>query len=357
MLLAPPRVAVRHRSTTAQTTASPLATTTAPSLPTLDQPRSSRLSPAAQGRLLAVLAFVVAAGGQVVAKAAYGMGAEPVSFLVIRLAAAVGLLVLLTRRQLFDIELRRRLTLLVVGVGFGAQTLAYFSALERAPVRLVVVVVSTYPMVVVTLDAMAERTMPSLRRIAVMGVSLIGLWLAAGSPTVMPDLGVLLALTSAVGYSIYLRASQRALTDVRPMVATAWVLTGALVTMLVIAIATTPAWPSVGGTGLAMLHGMVSTTVPIVAIYAALQRLRATEVAALGPLEPILATGVAAAVLGETLTRPELLGGVIVVAAIAQLSGIRPRFGLPRLPFAVPHRGRPLLDTRPSSTMVQVDRP
>lgn len=349
MLLAPPRVAVRHRTTTAQTTATSLTTTARrPSPPTQTPPTHTppapRLTPAVQGRLLAVLAFLASAGGQVLAKSVYALGAEPVSFLVIRLTAAVGLLVLLTRRELFTLPLRRRLTLLAVGVGFGAQTLAYFSALELAPVRLVVVVVATYPIVVVTLDSIADRVRPSARRMAVMAVSLVGLWLAAGTPTAMPDLGVLLAMTSAVGYSVYLRASQRALTGVRPVVATAWVLTGALLTMLAVAVVFTPSWPSTAGVGLSMLHGVVSTTVPIVAIYAALQRLRASDVAALGPLEPIIATGVAAAVLGETLTTTELVGGAIVVAAIAQLSGFRPRFGLPRLPFAVPRTGRPVPD-------------
>lgn len=288
-----------------------------------------------QGQLLAVTAFLASAAGQVLAKGVYAQGAEPVSFLVIRLAAAVALLCLLARGQLLAIPRRRRLTLLGLGVGFGAQTLAYFSALERSPVALVVVVVSAYPLVVVLQDAVADRAVPSPRRLAVMAVSLVGLWLAAGRPTGMPDAGIALALLSAVGYGTYLRLSAPALTDVRPVVATAWVLSGALLALSVVALLTQPAWPTPTGLAMAGLHGAAATTIPIVAIYAAIQRLSPAEVSTLGPLEPILATAFAAAVLGESLALPQLAGGAVVIASVAALAGLRPRFGLPRLPFAL----------------------
>jgi drug/metabolite transporter (DMT)-like permease len=312
-----------------------------PALTRMTPHLSMPTSPKVQGTLLAVAAFAASAAGQVLAKQVYALGAQPSSFLLIRLVAAVSLLAVISRSRLLAIPTRRRWTLLGIGVAFGVQTLAYFSALELAPVALVVVVVTAYPLVVIVQDSVATRTVPSPARIVLMVVSLGGLWLAAGRPAGLPDLGVGLALVSAVGYGTYLRLSARALTDVRPIVATCWVLSGALVTISIVTALQQPTWPTAPGVVLAILHGAVATTIPIVAIYAAISRMSAGEVSALGPLEPILATGLAAVVLGEALSGDQLLGGALVVGCVAALAGLRPRFGLPRLPFALPRNATP----------------
>lgn len=314
------------------------------------EPRRSllpTLSPSATGRLLMVVAFSASGIGTVVAKSAYRMGAVPVSFLVVRLVVAVLFLAVLCGPALWRLEPTRILKLILIGLGFGVQTLAYYSAVDLAPVGLVVVTVSSYPIVVIAMDAVASRSLPKPSRMAAMAVSLAGLWLGAGSPTGGLDVGIILALISSVGYAVYLRLSAQALTPrypdgplaVRPMVATAWVMAGALVFMTAVALVTSPPVPAGGSTGIAMLHGVMATAVPIVAIYAALQRLGAGQVAVLGPLEPIVATGAAVLMLGESLTLLQGLGVTMVIVAVAQLSGVRPRAVLPRLPFTVP--GRP----------------
>ncbi|MGI9015947.1 MAG: DMT family transporter [Euzebya sp.] len=303
-------------------------------------------SPTVTARLLIVIAFTMSGLGSVMTKGAYGLGATPVSFLLVRLITAVIVLVVACGPALWRLEPRRILTLIVLGFGFGAQTLAYFSAVQIAPVALVVVTVSTYPVVILVMDAVKSRRVPSTARLAAMAVSLLGLWLAAGSPTGRLDTGVLLALGTAVGYAVYLCLSAKALTPrtpdgplaLSPMVATAWVMIGALCVMVVVALVTSTGPPPATAAGIAIAHGIIATAVPIVAIYAALQRLRTEQVAVLGPLEPIVATGMAVLLLGESLNLLQGLGVVVVVAAIAQLSGVRPRAALPRLPFTVPRQ-------------------
>ncbi len=316
----------------------------------------SALPPATVGRLIIVVAFLAAGVGSTLAKSAYALGATPVSFLLIRLLTAVAVLALLTGPSLWRIGARRIGTLVVLGLAFGGQTLAYYNAVQLSPVALVVVVVSSYPIVVIALDAIADRTVPSPLRIATMVASLTGLWLAAGSPVGRPDAGVLLALVSATGYAVYLRISARVLAPsadgrragIAPMVGTFWVMLGALLVIVVVGLLTAPAMPQPAGVGLAVVHGVLSTIVPIVGVYAALQRLTTSEVAVLGPLEPIVATGIAGLVLGETLTGTQTLGVVLVVVAVAQLSGIRPRVGLPRLPFALAKLPRRPAGARPA---------
>ena len=129
------------------------------------------------------------------------------------------------------------------------------------------------------------------------------------------------------------------------MVGTLWVMLGALGLVAVANVTTGQAWPSMTTAALATVHGLSATALPLVAIYAALARIRLDDVATLGPLEPIVASGVAVLALGESLTAAQSLGITVVVAAVAHMSGAirlgragrpaRPRVGLPRLPFLI----------------------
>ncbi|MEE8603138.1 EamA family transporter [Euzebya tangerina] len=330
------------------------------------------------GRGLVLIAFVTGGLGSVLAKVTFDLGATPLSFLFVRLVAAVAVLRLLTGRDMWAIPLHRQARLVGLGVLFGCQSLSYFSAVAISPVALVVVTVASYPVALLVMDAVAVRTMPSPGRLAALVVCLGGLWLAAGSPAATLDPGLLLALASSVGYAVYLRVSASTLAArhpgkrnthvcdlaIPPMVATLWVLVGALGLVTAAMLITTSALPSLAGAGLSVVHGLVSTTLPLVAIYAALSRLRAEDVAGLGPLEPIVASGVAVLALGETLTPSQVAGIAVVITAVAYMAGairlgkavgpMRPRVGLPRLPFVVDKVVRPER-RRPAATAGRVE--
>ena len=101
------------------------------------------------------------------------------------------------------------------------------------------------------------------------------------------------------------------------------------------------------GVGIAALHGAFATALPVVALYAAVQRMGATQVASLGPAEPIMATAFAAVALGEPVTAVQVAGGALVLSTVAALAGVRPRAVLPRVPGASALRRRPLPRPRP----------
>lgn len=308
-------------------------------LPASVRHRVAAQSRSTTGRLIALVSFVGTALGGVLAKAVYAAGAEPVSFLVLRLVAAVLVLGLLARRRLVQIPLSAALRLLGLGLFFGVQTMIYYVALSLSPVALVVVTVSCYPVVVLLLDAVAARERPSAERVGLVVLSLVGLWVAAGSPMGRPDAGMLLALLGAVAFAVYLRLSEAVFVNVPALVGTWWSMSGALLLMVVLALITAPAWPTATGVALASLQGVLATALPLVGIYAALKRIRASDVAALGPLEPVLATAAAVALLGERLTLSQIGGSVIVLATVAALAGVRPRAVITRLPFYTVRRG------------------
>lgn len=293
---------------------------------------ATRRAFAPSGHALTLFAFAGFAIAGVLAKFAYAEGAEPLSLLFVRFAAAVVVLVALARRQMAAIPRRRIVVLLALGMVFTGQSMAFYSAMEVSPVGLVVVVVAIYPVFVALLDAMLARRVPSTGRIVLLGVALAGLWMAAGMPTGRVDLGVGLALACAVVYAAYMRLSEPLLSAVPPLVATAWVTTGGLVSAAVLVPLVQPAWPTATGLGVAALHGVVATALPVVALYAAVAKMGATAVASLGPAEPIMATALAALVLGEPVTAAQVGGGVLVLSTVVALAGVRPRAVLPRLP-------------------------
>jgi drug/metabolite transporter (DMT)-like permease len=62
---------------------------------------------------------------------------------------------------------------------------------------------------------------------------------------------------------------------------------------------------------------VLGTVVPFILVVGALQHLPATRVAICGMLEPVVATVVAYGWLDETLAPAQLVGGVLVLVAIA----------------------------------------
>src|SRR5436190_16030683 len=68
---------------------------------------------------------------------------------------------------------------------------------------------------------------------------------------------------------------------------------------------------------------VLGTVVPFILVVGALQHLPATRVAICGMLEPVVATVVAYAWLDETLAPPQLLGGALVLVAIAVAQAAR----------------------------------
>ena len=179
--------------------------------PSLVSSTVDRMPARTVGRALVILAFVCGGLGSVLAKFTLEAGATPLSFLLIRLLAAVGILGLLVRRDMWRLPPSRQAQLFGTGVLFGCQSLAYFSAVALSPVALVVVTVASYPVALLVVDSVSARTMPGPGRLVAMATSLVGLWLAAGSPSARLDLGIALALASSIGYATYLRVSASAL--------------------------------------------------------------------------------------------------------------------------------------------------
>lgn len=210
----------------------------------------------------------------------------------------------------------------VLGVGgYAGMSGFYFWGLEYLTAGLVVIVLFTFPAIVVaiTVATNPERITPGL--VAALVLSLGGVVLIVGAdPAGADPRGVLIVLGAAVCYAGYVMGSERALTSIDPQLLTAHVLPAAGLVFLAIGLLRgTVAVPGATETASwAVLVGLAvcSTAVPILLLYAGLARVGASKASIVSTVEPGVAVVLGALVLGEPVTVTTVLGGGLVVAGV-----------------------------------------
>lgn len=216
------------------------------------------------------------------------------------------------------------------GVGYVGQSYCFFLALEFAQASLVVLLLYLYPALVATLAAIFLRDRMGLATGLALGLSLAGTALVVGGGTGQP-IGVLLAISAALIYSVYITVGALVTDKVNPMAVSAIVCVAAATVcgliVAVLAMAGRPATFPAETRGWLILAAiaLLCTAVAIVAFFAGLQRLGPTSASVLSTLEPVVAVAMAVALLGEVLSAVQAIGGVFVLIAVIWLAVQRPQ--------------------------------
>jgi drug/metabolite transporter (DMT)-like permease len=264
---------------------------------------------------------------------AYAAGVSPGALLLVRFSLAA---VLLTMLLIARPHLRRvardhsrpawspAWTVVVAfglgAVGYAAQAGLYFSALQRMDASLLSLILYTYP-VMVTLVAvtLGRERFSRWRGLALVsaGAGIVLVLVGAGAVHLQP-VGALLAFGSAVVYTSYILVSDTVVHRLSPVVLAALVMTGAAATLAVHAVVTGVdlAFGWRGWFWLACI-AMVSTVLAMLAFFAGLRRIGASNTAILSTLEPVATTVLAALTLGESLSLVQVVGGVLVLSSAA----------------------------------------
>jgi drug/metabolite transporter (DMT)-like permease len=292
-----------------------------------------------------VLCLVSAVGfgmAAVFAKESYRAGAGVSMMLAVRfaLAATIFWLVVARRRPPFP---ARRVLLTVValgGLGYALQALFYFGALARINASLTGLLLYLYPALVTVLAVVLRRERPDRRRVAALTCSAAGLLLilGAGSSAESAGVGVALALGSACAYALYLTVADGLPADLDLFLLSAVVCSAASVTLGVASLATgalhAPARP-IGWLWIAALAAF-STVLPIATLLAGIRLVGAPTAAILSCAEPAVTVVTTALLYGERLTAGQVVGGIVVLAAVAipqinrRPSAGPPSAGMPR---------------------------
>lgn len=213
---------------------------------------------------------------------------------------------------------------IVMGALTAVAAFSAFFGLERIPAATFLVLYYSYPMLSALLEAALGRRLPGTAWVALV-LTLIGVAVAAPdfSGGLQGDnaVGVLLALTDATVVAVYFVIMSRALQHTEDKGgATAMIFTVTLIIMLVVGVllgASAP--PTPRAWLLVITMAFFSTTLPNLALSQGVPRLGSAEAGVIASIEPITASLLAWAFLGEVMTGQHWAGGLIIIGGIVVL--------------------------------------
>ncbi len=249
-----------------------------------------------------------------------------------RLVCAVAVLLLLLGRaglRSLAAEARRPRRLLAVSVGSLAFQLLFFVAVRDAGVAVATLVaLGLAPVALAVAEGVRDRVPPDAWSLGVLLCALAGLALvtgAGGTAGPRPLVGVLEAAASGLAYAASTALSGPLSARLGPLTITFASSAVGMVLLAPVVLFTASALPRTptAVAGVVWL-GVIATVVAYGLFYAGLRTTPGSVAMILTLLEPVTAVGLAAVLLGERLTVANVLGGTLLVAAVAVLA-LRPR--------------------------------
>jgi drug/metabolite transporter (DMT)-like permease len=279
----------------------------------------------AERRLGVALCLVSACGFglmAIFAKEAYRAGLGVTSLLAARfvLAALVFWTIVAVRGS---VRPPRRLVVacLALGaIGYSAQAGLFFTALEHIDASLTSLLLYTYPALVfcAAVALRRERFTPSKAAALVLASGGAALVLLGGGTGGLEPTGVLLALGAAVTYTTYILVADGVVARIDPFLLGALVTTGAATTFLLTGAASGTLALDRGWIWIVAI-ALLSTVLPIATFMLGMERVGASTASIVSTVEPVVTVALAVALFGEALGPPQVLGGVLVLAAVVAL--------------------------------------
>jgi drug/metabolite transporter (DMT)-like permease len=231
-------------------------------------------------------------------------------------------LYLLFTKTKFRISLPQFGILAILGCLYCAQTTLYFSSIKHIVSTLAVMLLYLYPVFVLILSLLFEKKALSKNVIFSMLIALLGIGILLGFPTGKVDIyGVLLAIGSALTYSIYVMVSKRLLTGLSPLVTSTWVIFFTALAFLVSGSFTGHLHFDFAAKGwyAAIALALFSTIISFWAFFAGMKYIGATRASIVSTFEPIVTTISAVLLLDETINLAKILGILMVLASVILL--------------------------------------
>jgi drug/metabolite transporter (DMT)-like permease len=205
-----------------------------------------------------------------------------------------------------------------LGVLFAGNIFLLFKAFETIEVPIAVLTYFVYPLLTGLAAALTGLEKIGWRGATAAVVAFLGLALMIGAhPTALAAAGILAALGAAgcrVGLLLVTRATLR---DADPLRITWYSLLSSTALLAVVALATLTWQPPASASGwLALVALSVAVTTGMLGVFGSTVRIGPFRTALFMNLEPPLATLGSALFLGEVISPPQVLGGVIMIAAL-----------------------------------------
>jgi drug/metabolite transporter (DMT)-like permease len=242
------------------------------------------------------------------------------SMLTLRYAiAAVVLVVALTTLHRPLLAARgERVGLAILGTFvYALESSLFFAALEHGTAAAVTLLFFTYPVFVTVAAWALGRERPSRLTLLALALTVVGacLVVGAGGGLAIAAAGVVLALGSALAYTVYLLGADLVLRTTPPLTSATWVSAGASIGLALTAVVSgtgrlpsgPSAWWPVVGMG-------VATAAAFVCLMGGLQRIGAVRTSIVAASEPLAAAFLGFVFLGESVALGTVIGGALILA-------------------------------------------
>ena len=253
---------------------------------------------------------------------------------------------------------RARWRVLAMGfIGVAATQLVYFAALQRIPVGTAILIEYMAPLLLVGWVWAASRRMPKAVVLIGSVVAVVGLVLVVSPGGGSFDLlGLVFAALSTIGCAIYYVVAARPSDGLPPVaLAASGLLIGGIVLGIVGAFGLVPVTATFGGAFLLgvivpwwlplVIVGVFATALAYAASITASEILGSRLASFAGLLEVVAAALYAWILLGERLSIPQLVGGVLILAGIGFVRSEKTSATVEPMPVAVATQNT--LDVRP----------
>lgn len=256
------------------------------------------------------------------AKIAYAGGVSPSLLLALRFVLAAAFLAPVIWFKRIPMPRGRVLAgFVLMGALYTAQSQSYFTALMYASSGLVALLLYIYPILVALLAVLFGWEKLNRRTLILMALAMAGIAITLGGKLQGQPLGIGLGVLAAAVYAVYILLGNRLTQDTHPLAATMVVLSVAALGNGVFAVVggaglphTVSAWLAIGAIAL------FSTVIAIAAFLSGIKRIGAAQASIISTLEPVITLVLGVALLDESISVSQLLGGTLVLVAVVLLA-------------------------------------
>ncbi|MBP7690132.1 MAG: EamA family transporter [Thermoflexales bacterium] len=277
-------------------------------------------------RLIGALLIIVSAASfgtlAIFGRYAYADGLDTFTILALRFTLGAVLMagLLAVRRERWP-----RGSTLVRLIGMGAlgyvgQSFCYLTATQFASPGLVALLLYLYPVFVAILSAIFLKEKFTPIKIAALALATFGAALTA-NPQGGQWTGILLAVTAAAIYSVYIIVGTGVMRKVSAFQSSTVIFASAGAVYATLALIRGPQLPQSGAGWAAVIAiVLIATVIPVVTFLAGLRRIGPTNASMLSTVEPIVTVLLAALLFGDVLTPEALIGGALILIAVVMLT-------------------------------------
>ena len=250
-----------------------------------------------------------------------GLNTQSVLFFRFSIAAVImWMLVFLLKKKLP--QRKDLITLFLLGfLGYAGQSFSYFKALVYIPPSLVSILLYLYPVIVTLISVFILKERITYRKIAALILAVGGTILVIGFKKGSDIRGILLGISAAVIYSVYITTSSDVLKRNNALSSTALIFSSAALFFTGFCMRTELLLPSgsFGWTNIFLL-AVVSTAVAAYTFFEGIKLIGAVNSSMLSTFEPVATIFLTAAVFNCRITVLQGIGTLLIIISAIILS-------------------------------------